>query len=80
MKAVYYEEFGNADVLQIGERQKPSAAADEVLIQVGAAAVNPIDRRLRNGELQDFFKREWPIIPGWDVAGRIVEVGDEVTN
>ncbi len=80
MKAVYYEEFGSADVLQIGDLTKPEPAADEVLVQVGAAAVNPIDRRLRNGELQDFFKREWPIIPGWDVAGRIVEVGDEVTN
>lgn len=80
MKAVYYEEFGSADVLQIGDLPKPKPAADEVLVQVGATAVNPIDRRLRNGELQDFFKREWPIIPGWDVAGRIVEAGDEVTN
>ena len=80
MKAVYYEEFGSADVLQIGDLTKPKPASDEVLVQVGAVAVNPIDRRLRNGELQDFFKREWPIIPGWDVAGRIVEVGDEVTN
>jgi NADPH:quinone reductase-like Zn-dependent oxidoreductase len=80
MKAVYYEKFGSADVLQIGELPKPKLAADEVLVQVGAAGVNPIDRRLRNGELQDFFKREWPIIPGWDVAGRIVEVGEDVTS
>lgn len=80
MKAVYYKEFGNADVLQVGELPKPKPAADEVLVQVGAAGVNPIDRRLRSGELQDFFKREWPIIPGWDVAGRIVEVGEEVTG
>jgi NADPH:quinone reductase-like Zn-dependent oxidoreductase len=80
MKAVYYKEFGNAEVLQVGELPKPKPAADEVLVQVGAAGVNPIDRRLRNGELKDFFKREWPIIPGWDVAGRIVEVGEEVTS
>ena len=80
MKAIFYEKFGDADVLQIGELPKPKPATDEVLVQVGAASVNPIDRRLRNGELQDFFKREWPITPGWDVAGRITEIGDEVTN
>ena len=78
MKAIYYEEFGSPEVLQIGERPKPVPEADEVLVQVGAAGVNPIDRRLRGGELQDFFQREWPIIPGWDVAGRIVEVGADV--
>ena len=75
MKAIYYEDFGSPEVLQYGDRPKPTIAEDEVLVQVAAAAVNPIDRRLRNGELQDFFQREWPIIPGWDVAGRIVEVG-----
>lgn len=78
MRAVYYEEFGAADVLKLGERPLPEPAEDEVLLQVGAAGVNPIDRRLRAGELQDFFQREFPIIPGWDVAGRIVELGSAV--
>lgn len=78
MKAIYYEEFGAPEVLQYGERPKPQAAADEVLVQVAAAGVNPIDRRLRSGQLKEFFQREWPIIPGWDVAGRIVEVGSDV--
>ncbi len=67
-------------MLRIGERPVPRPAADEVLVQVAAAGVNPIDRRLRNGELQEFFTREWPIIPGWDVAGRIVGTGAAVTG
>jgi NADPH:quinone reductase-like Zn-dependent oxidoreductase len=78
MKAVYYERFGPPEVLQVGERPRPSPAADELLVQVAAAGVNPIDRRLRNGELQSFFTRTWPIVPGWDVAGRVVEVGRDV--
>ena len=78
MKAIFYEEFGPAEVLRIGQRPTPQPAADEVLVQVAAAGVNPIDRRLRNGELKDFFQREWPIIPGWDVSGRIVQVGRAV--
>ncbi len=77
MKAVYYEEFGDAGVLQYGERPKPQPQSGQVLVKVEAAAVNPIDRRLRSGELQDFFERTWPIIPGWDFAGTICELGDE---
>lgn len=80
MKAVYYEKFGAPDVLKIGERPVPEPAADEVLVQVAAAGVNPIDRRLRNGELQEFFQRDWPITPGWDFSGRIVKVGTGVSG
>ncbi len=80
MRAVFYEEFGTPDVLKVGERPMPEPGDDEVLVQVAAAGVNPIDRRLRNGELQDFFQREWPIIPGWDVAGRIVKIGKDVAG
>lgn len=80
MKAVYYENFGGPEVLRVGERPRPEPAADEVLVQVAAVGVNPIDRRLRNGELQEFFTREWPIIPGWDVSGRIVAVGEDVSG
>lgn len=80
MRAVYYEEFGGPEVLQYGERPLPEAAEGKVLVRVGAAGVNPIDRRLRSGELQAFFQREWPIIPGWDFAGRIEAVGPGVTG
>lgn len=80
MRAVFYEQFGAPEVLRLGERPIPEPAADEVLVQVAAAGVNPIDRRLRGGELQEFFTREWPIIPGWDVAGRIVRTGAEVSG
>jgi len=80
MRAIYYTEFGPADVLQFGERPKPIPGADQVLVRVAAAAVNPIDRRLRAGELKDFFERKWPIIPGWDFSGRIEAVGAEVNG
>ncbi len=79
MKAVYYSEFGDVNVLEYGDRPVPEPGPNEVLIKVAAAGVNPIDRRLRAGELSDFFQREWPIIPGWDVCGRIVGLGSEVS-
>ncbi len=80
MRAIYYEKFGSADVLKIGDLPKPDIKPGQVLVQIAAAAVNPIDRRLRAGELQEFFQREWPILPGFDFSGGIVEVGDGVTG
>lgn len=80
MKAAYYHQHGDADVLQVGELPIPPIADDEVLVQVAAAGINPIDRRLRAGELQEYISRTFPVVPGWDFAGRIVDVGAEVSD
>ena len=80
MKAVFYEQHGTADVLQIGERPTPEPQDHEVLVEVVATSVNPIDRRLRSGELQEYITRTFPVVPGWDLAGRIVKVGAKVTD
>jgi NADPH:quinone reductase-like Zn-dependent oxidoreductase len=80
MRAVYYEGFGSPEVLQVGELPTPEPGVGQVLVQVAATSVNPIDRRLRSGELQEFFKRTFPVVPGWDVAGRIVKLGEGVTD
>ena len=80
MKAIFYEQHGAADVLQVGERPTPEPQDQEVLVEVVATSVNPIDRRLRSGELQEYITRTFPVVPGWDLAGRIVKVGAKVTE
>lgn len=80
MKAAYYEQHGSPDVLKIGELPVPEPGPDEVLVQVGSAGVNPIDRRLRGGELTEYISRTFPVVPGWDLAGRIVGVGQDVAG
>ena len=80
MKAIYYEQHGAAEVLQVGERPTPEPQDHEVLVEVVATSVNPIDRRLRGGELQEYITRTFPVVPGWDLAGRIVKVGEKVTD
>lgn len=80
MKAAFYTEHGSADVLQFGELPMPPIADDEVLVEIAAAGVNPIDRRLRSGELQEYITRTFPVVPGWDLAGRIVRTGAAVSN
>ena len=67
-------------MLQIGERPTPELQDHEVLVEVVATSVNPIDRRLRSGELQEYITRTFPVVPGWDLAGRIVKVGTQVTH
>ena len=80
MRAVYYEQHGDAGVLKLGELERPQCGPEQVLVQVAAAGVNPIDRRLRAGELQEYIQRTFPVVPGFDLSGRIVEVGEQVSD
>ena len=80
MKAIFYEQHGTAGVLQVGERPTPEPQDNEVLVEVVATSVNPIDRRLRSGELQEYITRTFPVVPGWDLAGKIAKVGAKVTD
>ncbi|MFE7576547.1 NADP-dependent oxidoreductase [Streptomyces sp. NPDC057521] len=87
MKAISYSRFGDEDVLQYGERPDPKVGPDTVLVKVRAAAVNPVDRATREGKLDSLLDTVFPVIPGWDVSGVVVQpgvavdefaVGDEV--
>lgn len=80
MRAVFYQQHGDASVLEFGELDKPVPGPGQVLVRVAAAGVNPIDRRLRGGELQEYISRTFPVVPGWDFAGEIVELGPDVTG
>ncbi|MBT4520812.1 MAG: NADP-dependent oxidoreductase [Halieaceae bacterium] len=80
MKAVFYEAHGGPEVLKVGDLPVPEPGEGEVLVQVSATAINPIDRRLRSGELQEYISRTFPVVPGWDFSGRIVKLGPGVSN
>jgi NADPH:quinone reductase-like Zn-dependent oxidoreductase len=80
MKAVYYTQWGSSDVLQYGEVATPTPAANELLVAVRAAGVNPVDWKVREGYLKDFMPSEFPIITGWDAAGVVTAVGAGVTG
>ena len=72
MKAVYYEKRGAADVFKIDDLTIPPIKEDEVLVKQAATSVNPIDRRLGAGEVQEYISRTFPVVPGWDLSGPIV--------
>jgi NADPH:quinone reductase-like Zn-dependent oxidoreductase len=75
MKACIIDEFGGRERLRIADIPKPEVGSDEVLIRVRAAGVNPVDWKIREGYLKDLFPHEFPLIPGWDVAGEIERTG-----
>ncbi|TWT90364.1 Zinc-type alcohol dehydrogenase-like protein [Pseudobythopirellula maris] len=75
MRAIVYEDYGEPDVLLPTETAAPRPAADEVLIRVAAAGVNPIDARLRSGEVRWLLPGGFPRVPGYDVAGVVERAG-----
>jgi NADPH:quinone reductase-like Zn-dependent oxidoreductase len=80
MKAIQYKAFGNSDVIEVAEIPQPEIKNEnEVLIQVKAASVNPLDIKFRNGIMQKMRPINLPYIPGADVAGIVIATGNKVT-
>lgn len=75
MKAVYHRGFGASDVMTYGDIDDPVATEGEVLVRVRAAAVNPIDWKIREGLFDCIFEHGFPLVPGWDMAGEVEALG-----
>lgn len=78
MKAMQMKDYGPASDLTLTDANKPSINADQLLVQVGAAGVNPVDTYIRSGT--NNYKATFPHTPGSDGAGTIVELGENVTG
>ena len=80
MQAIALDEFGCPDVMRLRELPDPKLSPDAVLVRVRAAGVNPVDAYIRAGYLEGAFPTHVPLIPGWDVAGVVEQVGPSVTE
>lgn len=81
MKAYTIHDAGGVENLCLEELQMPAVGEEDVLIQVKAIGINPIDVKTRSGKgLFNLLKDESPLILGWDAAGIIVETGKKVTR
>ncbi|MGX1489253.1 NADPH:quinone reductase-like Zn-dependent oxidoreductase [Streptomyces tendae] len=80
MKGISYSRYGGPDVLAYGEVDDPRVGPDSVLVKVRAAAVNPVDRKCREGHLDQLIEPVFPVVPGWDVCGVVVQPGLAVTE
>jgi NADPH:quinone reductase-like Zn-dependent oxidoreductase len=79
MKAIRVHKFGGPEVLQLDDIPEPSAGAGQVVVQVKAAGVNPVDAKIRGGYMAQALPFHFPVILGWDAAGVVEEVGPAVT-
>eukprot|EP01018_Ginkgo_biloba_P017890 Gb_28399 [translate_table: standard] len=78
-KAWFYNQYGPLDVLQFGDFPVPTAGPGQVLIKVRAAALNPVDFKRREGIFKD-SDSDFPAVPGCDVSGIVVDVGEGVSK
>ena len=80
MKAVAMHAYGGPEVLKYEDAARPDPATGEVLVRVHAAAVNPVDWKVRAGHLRGFLNYSLPLIPGWDLSGVVEATGAGVTD
>src|SRR5919205_3030667 len=71
MKAIWVEEFGEADVLQYVDVERPEPGESEVLIEVRSAGVNYADTLRRRNQYVE--RQDLPFTPGSEVAGTVAE-------
>ncbi len=79
IKAVVYERHGNpAEVLRVETQPWPKLAADEAVVQMRAAPINPADLNAIDGKYP--VRPELPATPGFEGAGVVVDLGSDVTG
>ncbi len=78
MKAFIVDRYKSKDAVRLGEMPEPEMRADDVLVQVHAAGVNPLDAKIRNGEFKLILPYRLPLILGNEMAGVVVRVGSKV--
>ena len=79
MRALYIKEYGGPEVMQIGELPDPEPKRGEVLVAIKASSINPVDWKVRSGELKFITGRAFPKTLGSDFAGVVERVGAGVT-
>ncbi len=75
MRTIIINEFGGIDKLTLVDTPIPQPDEGEVLIQIKAIGINPVDWKIREGKLKDRLPHQFPLILGWDFAGIVAETG-----
>jgi NADPH:quinone reductase-like Zn-dependent oxidoreductase len=80
MKALVFSRYGKSDHLAFTDLPRPVPKPDEILVEVHAAALNPIDHMIPKGTFKPILRFELPATLGSDLAGVVLEVGSRVTR
>jgi NADPH:quinone reductase-like Zn-dependent oxidoreductase len=80
MKAVVLNGYGDVEHLELREVDEPFPTRRQIKVRVAGASINPIDWKIRRGDLRAMLPLHLPTILGRDVAGEVVAVGSDVTE
>ena len=80
MKALVLKRYGKSDQTAFADIPRPKLKPDEILVQVHAVGLNPIDYMIPKGMFKPILKFQLPATLGSDLAGVVVEVGSRVTR
>jgi len=80
MKALVFKRYGEADHIAFADTPRPVPKPDEILVQVYAAGLNPIDYMIPKGTFKPILRFRLPATLGSDLAGIVVETGSRVTR
>lgn len=80
MKALVHDDYCGLEGMRLDNVADPSPGPDDVLVEVHAAGINPIDWKVRAGIMRARFELDFPDVLGRDVSGVVVETGSNVTD
>ncbi|WP_411345733.1 NADP-dependent oxidoreductase [Paenibacillus sp. WLX1005] len=80
MQAILIDRYGDANVLELRETDRPQPQENEVLVRIAYASMIPLDWKIRNGWLEQVFPITFPYTPGFYASGIVETVGSQVTD
>ena len=80
MKAVRINQYGDVSVLEVKETEEPQVKKGQILVEVYAASINPIDYKFTAGALKDLVTVSFPVTLGGDFAGVVTQLSEGVTE
>ncbi|MGJ4948999.1 alcohol dehydrogenase catalytic domain-containing protein [Bradyrhizobium sp. HKCCYLS20291] len=80
MKALIFKRYGKSTQPEYADVPRPAIGPDEILVQVHAVGLNPVDNIIRKGTFKPVLKFDLPATIGSDVAGVVAEIGRSVTR
>ena len=80
MRALVFKHYGGLDQVAFADIPLPVPKPDEILVQVHAAGLNPVENKIRSGKMKAILRFQLPATLGSDLAGVVVEVGGSVTR
>lgn len=80
MKALTFKRYGKSPEIGFSDLPRPTLKADELLVEVHAAGLNPIDNMVMTGMFKPILSFQFPATLGSDLAGVVVAVGSQVTR